>query len=331
VTVRSTGGDPSGGAKFATWDEGTDRWFAYSRDGGASWSPARPLRQDLRLHDGSVGAGEMMPGVPAEYALPAAGRLFLVQFKTTGLPEWRAALAAAGAEVLSHVPHNGHVVRVDPAQLSAVRRLEFVERVEPYHPWYRLDGQLRPASPDAGLARGVEERIRVMTFEWGPEGKARVIEAAEAVGARVAAYWDSGRVVELWATPEQIRALAAHDDVQWIDRWSAPEPDMDLVRQDAGTDQLENTYGYCGQGVRGEVMDLGIQDDHPDFDGVNTVVESWEMFPNPDSEIVKIFAPTEFELVSIEIHTQSVPIPAAVWLLGSAILGLAAVSRRRMA
>jgi len=60
-----------------------------------------------------------------------------------------------------------------------------------------------------------------------------------------------------------------------------------------------------------------------------TAVEFWEMFPNPDFEIVKIFAPVAFELLDIKIMTQStaVPIPAAAWLFGSGLLGLVGVAR----
>ncbi len=57
-------------------------------------------------------------------------------------------------------------------------------------------------------------------------------------------------------------------------------------------------------------------------------VEHWVMFPNPDFEIVKIFAPIAFELQRITIETQSVPLPAAVWLFGAGLLGLAGVTRR---
>ena len=53
VVVRATGGDPSGRAFFATWDEAGERWFAYSRDSGGSWSRSRALRQELRLRDGA--------------------------------------------------------------------------------------------------------------------------------------------------------------------------------------------------------------------------------------------------------------------------------------
>jgi hypothetical protein len=63
------------------------------------------------------------------------------------------------------------------------------------------------------------------------------------------------------------------------------------------------------------------------------VTEYWEMFPNPDFEIVKLYVPVEFELQGITIDTQStaVPIPASIWLFGSAMLGLAGIARSRIA
>lgn len=61
------------------------------------------------------------------------------------------------------------------------------------------------------------------------------------------------------------------------------------------------------------------------------VTEYWEMFPNPDFEIVKLYVPAEFELQSINISTQStvVPIPASLWLFGSGLLGLAGIVRSK--
>jgi hypothetical protein len=40
-----------------------------------------------------------------------------------------------------------------------------------------------------------------------------------------------------------------------------------------------------------------------------SVEELWHIFPNPDYEIVKIWVPNAFNLVSIKIETQSVPLP----------------------
>jgi hypothetical protein len=60
------------------------------------------------------------------------------------------------------------------------------------------------------------------------------------------------------------------------------------------------------------------------------VTEAWEMFPNPDWEVVKIFAPLAFELQSITIETQSIPEPgtAAMLLVGLFGLGLAGRCQR---
>jgi len=269
IVVRDTGQSPAGQARFATWDEAGRRWSSHTRDAGETWSRPRPLNRELRLRDGGIAPDAPMPAVPAGYALPAAGRLFLVQLKTVSLPEWRAVIGAAGGEVLATMPHNAHIVRADAAALVSLAELEFVERIEPYHPWYRLDSELR-AWLDGSGDSDHELRLRFVVFEWGPGGKQRIIESAEALGARVASYWSSGHVVELWVTRDQLSALVAHDDVMSVDRWTPPESDMDQVRQDSGADWVETNFGYCGQGVRGEVMDIGFQLDHPDFDCILT-------------------------------------------------------------
>ncbi len=261
----ATGRDPRGGAAFVTWSESGERWFSFSRDGGNTWAAARPTSMDLRLHDGATPPGRALPAVPPALALPPHGRLFLAQFRTIGLPEWRAALREQGAEVLSFFPHNAHVVRLDPAAARALSELDFVERVEPYHPAYRLERELRGWALAGGKAE--PRRVRVVVFEWGPAAKRRVMDAAASLGARVAQSWPSGHVLELFVTPAQLVRLAAHDDVQWIDAWTPSGDDMDLVRQDSGADWLEASHGQCGQGVRGEVLDSGIQSDHQDFDG----------------------------------------------------------------
>jgi hypothetical protein len=59
------------------------------------------------------------------------------------------------------------------------------------------------------------------------------------------------------------------------------------------------------------------------------VTEAWEMFPNPDWEVVKIFVPTAFELESIRIETQSIPEPTTAALMAAGLLGLALAGRRQ--
>ena len=269
VTPGATGADPANRASFVTWNEAGERWFAMTRDRGQSWTEARAIETALRLHAGSVEPGQPVPGVPASLALPPGGRLYLVQFRTLGFPEWRDALREAGAEVLSYFPFNAHIVRLDPSQVKTVQALEFVERVEPYHPYHRLQPELRDWLSSTPSGTGAAEvRVRAMAFDWGPEGKDRIRQDAEADGARVALYYPSGHILELWVDRGQLQRLAANDDVQWIDLWSAPENDMDLVRQDSGANWAETNFGTCGQGVRGEVLDSGFETTHMDFDGL---------------------------------------------------------------
>jgi hypothetical protein len=59
------------------------------------------------------------------------------------------------------------------------------------------------------------------------------------------------------------------------------------------------------------------------------VTEAWEMFPNPDGELVKIFVPSDFELTSIRIETQSIPEPATAALMVAGLFGLSLAGRRR--
>ncbi len=267
VTGLRSGTDPKATAAFTIWNEGSIRWGAVSRDGGVTWSRSRPIKNGLGLRDALVRPGDPMP--PAVVGLSASpdSRLRIVQFRTVSLPEWRAALKDFGIEILAHVPHNAHIVRTDPSLVQTVAGLDFVERVEPYHASYRVEANLRSdLTKENGFP--VEERIRVAVFEWGVAAKQRVLSAAIALGARVASNWPSGHVLELWAGAEAIRVLAAHDDVMWIERWTEPGFDMDNVREDAGTNWVHDNFGYCGQGVAGEVMDNGVQDDHPDFDGI---------------------------------------------------------------
>jgi serine protease AprX len=269
ATVRPgrSGADPAGSVRFADWDEDGVRFFALSRDQGETWSEAQSVPTELMLLDGATDRGQPLPAPRPGLAQAEDGRLFLVQFRTLSLPEWRDALAFLGAEALAYFPHNASIVRMAPGRRAEVAALDMVERVEPYHPSYRVEDALRRWL-DGRAAGHDRQRVHVMALEWGAKGKERIAEAAEHLGATVVEKFPTGHVIDLDVDRAQLRAIAALDDVLWVDRWMAPADDMDLVRQDSGAAWLEATHGTCGQGVRGEVLDSGIQANHQDFDGV---------------------------------------------------------------
>lgn len=262
-----SGSDPAGLVRFADWEENGVRFFSLSRDDGRTWSEAQSVPTELMLLDGAADRGQPLPAPLPGLVQPEGGRLFLVQFRTLSLPEWRDALAFRGAEVLAYFPHNAHIVRMAPGRRAEVAALDMVERVEPYHPSYRIEDPLRRwlDGRDPGRDR---LRLHVMALEWGADGKERIAEAATNLGATVVEKFPNGHVIDLLVDRAQLRAVAALDDVMWVDRWTPPGNDMDLVRQDSGAVWLEANHGICGLGVRGEVLDSGIQANHQDFDGV---------------------------------------------------------------
>jgi subtilisin family serine protease len=270
VQVGARGLDPAGRAMFVDWSEESERWFSYSRD-GQIWSEPRRIDVTLQLRDGIIRPEMQMPAVPSAMKMSDAGRLFLVQFRTVSLPEWRQALEEMGAKILGYLPHNAHIVRLPSNEAARLASLPFVQRIEMYHPYYRLDRELRELVERAettGIADTAQFRVNVLAFEWGPDAKNHIAEQAVSLGARVSDNPSSGQLLELWVDQNQLKQTAALDDVMWIDRWSPPEEDMNLVREDSGANFLEKTTGRCGQGVRGEVMDGGIDQTHQDFEGL---------------------------------------------------------------
>src|SRR5262249_8947438 len=270
VEPGARGSDPAGRAMFVDWSEKSERWFAYSRD-GLTWSEPRHIETTLQMRDGRIAPGMQIATVPSYLKMPDNGRLFIVQFRTLSLPEWRQALEEAGAKILSYFPHNAHIVRLTPSRAAGLARLPFIERIEPYHPYYRIDRELRDSVDRAEAAGSVDYtqfRVNVLAFEWGPEAKNRIAKQAVSIGARVADNPEDGQLLELWVDQNQLKQIAALDDVMWIDRWQPIEDDMNLVREDSGANYNERTYGWCGKGVRGEVMDGGIEQTHMDFDNV---------------------------------------------------------------
>jgi len=66
-------------------------------------------------------------------------------------------------------------------------------------------------------------------------------------------------------------------------------------------------------------------------DGALYYYEDWQLWPNPDWEIVQIFVPGGSTLHQVVIDTISTPLPPAIWLLGTALMGLMVIARRRVA
>jgi serine protease AprX len=194
--------------------------------------------------------------------LEASGQLFIVQFHTQGIEAYREALRAEGAEVLHFMPHQAHVVRMDEATAARVGELPMVRWVGPYRASYRLEHEVL-----AGLVEGnlPTQRYYVQVLDRGPLMKGVVASRLRGLGALIETQYPDGYRLEATMTPEQVRQAAAWDEVFWIDRWSAPEEDMNKVRNDGGANAIETMAGFTGVGVRAEAMDGNLDFGHPDL------------------------------------------------------------------
>src|SRR5260370_37560761 len=66
-------------------------------------------------------------------------------------------------------------------------------------------------------------------------------------------------------SPEQVLQISLLPEVAYIDEWSPGEADDVQVRAIGGADYLENQTGFTGQGVRAEILDVGVLPGHQEF------------------------------------------------------------------
>lgn len=192
---------------------------------------------------------------PAGLRAGAAGSAYLVQFKAAPLDSQRQQLRRLGARIGAYLPDFAYVVRMNPATRAKVGALAFIRWIGAYHPGDKIE-------PEA-LAVAGARRYLVTLVERDPADAAAVAARIGALGATVVVTGD--RFLEATLDAAQLRAVAALDAVLAVDRWFAPDSDMDKARIQSGANFVESVGGYRGQGVRGEVMDGGVRLTHQEF------------------------------------------------------------------
>ena len=207
---------------------------------------------------------DAIPVVAPELAADTDTNLYIVQFVTQSLEAYRTALSDLGADVTWVLPRHSHIVRMTPDVRDAVADLPFVRWVGDYQPAYRLEAELIDAIV-VGAPSESALTCNVMVLDSSAETKAEVADAIKDAGGAVELE-DAGKyLMRATLTPMQIAQLARHDRVLFIDRWGALEADMNISRELSGANYVETVAGFTGEGVRGEVYDLGFNTSHGDF------------------------------------------------------------------
>ncbi len=203
-----------------------------------------------------------MPHLTATFANDTGYETYIVQFVSQPIQAYRDELARHGGIVSFYVHDNAYLVKMDGRTAAAVSGLPFVRWLGQYEPVFKLEGEILN-----GLAAGTESegRFNIMLTERGEKAQRRLAKRIAELGGTVHKTNPAGFRLEATLTPELLLAAANDPDVLFIDRWAAPETDMDIVRSSGGANYIENTFGYRGEGVRGEVMDNGLRQTHNDL------------------------------------------------------------------
>ena len=243
------------------WTDGGKSHFRLSSDGRKFTAPeVADYTLKLRLHgfDALLDA----PALPRGLAADAIAGLYIVQYWTPGLPQYRETIELLGGENLLFLPNAANVYALPPGTKDDVAALPFVRAVVPFHPAYKLDLPLL-AAIEANA--GDELRVNVLTMHRGARSQDRVARLVRQLGGVVDDVSPETFLMSVTLPVHRLPALAASFEVQWIDRWSAPATDMNVAREFHGANYLEGLTGISGQGVRLEVMDGGCDQVHPDI------------------------------------------------------------------
>ncbi len=273
-TGRTIGGErlievPGTRTVLALWDEespeqGLTHQYAINLNGRGFQRPRRAAHEIL-LRFAEFDPLSSVPPVPDGLAADTSGEaVYIVQFETQPLDDFRRDIERLGGTVLGFLANQAFLVRMERATRDALALLPYVRWIGPHHPAYRLEeGILEELGrPDADFPA---RRYNILVFEHGVGPQRAVAGRILATGGIVHRRSPRGLLMEATLTAEQLRTIAGMNEVAFIDRWGPVGIDLDIAREISGANFIEQLLGFVGQGVRGEVLDIGFLEGHCDF------------------------------------------------------------------
>lgn len=270
---------PGSSIQLYLWEEGEaggprQSYYAVSQTGTKLRGRVRATTYEVRLRDYRFDPLVDGPPLPPQALSARSGsEVFLVQFVTTPLPEFREAIEAFGGKVLRFLSDHTYIVRMDRGAQARIVHLPYVRWIGEYHPTYRVEKTLREALVGSAPALAAQ-RYSIQLGERGKEQQEALASLVEALGGTVELIEPGGLRVEATLTQEQLLELVQDDNVHFVDRWGGPgEPDMNNVRTVGGANYVESVGGYTGAGVSGEVFDTELRTTHQEW-GATPMIHS---------------------------------------------------------
>lgn len=258
--------DLAGGAVIALWNEGGKDLYAISLN-GTSVQRVTEAKKTLDFWYQPFDPEVSTPNLPDVLKSPAGSQLFVVQFETQALNPYRKAIEEAGGTIVSYIPNNAYVIRMDSETKAAVEAMNFVRYVGTYDPAYRIDPNVSRHLLTNTLGTA---RYSMLLTDKSHNNKDLAANLIRSVGGVVHEYEPGGQLIEATLTPEQLVRVAGMDAILWVDLWGPMEKDMDIARIFHGTNNLETLTGgipagFSGEGVIGLDRDTELRNTHQEF------------------------------------------------------------------
>lgn len=257
---------PGSTTTVATWQEGKNRntQIAISLDGT---QVERQTVADHRLHTrfADFDPAVTMPQIDERLMANSGNEIYFVQFVSQPLEEMREGVEAIGGKILTYFPGQSYLVQLTAEEKAEVANLSYVRAVTPYHPVYRTEQPVLDALANGTLPA---QRYNIQLHNQEPATAQRLKELIEMAGGRVTMTSPASAHMIAFMDATQFEIALNSNDLLFIDRWSAPEPDMDIMKVVMGQNAVNaaSPFGtFLGQNIKGAVMDNGLRQTHVGF------------------------------------------------------------------
>lgn len=205
--------------------------------------------------------------VPEKLQLKGETKSYVVQSRTKVDDRFRQLLKDAGAEVVSYVPNNALLVRMDSQKTGLLNASPMVSAVVAWQPYFKLAEPLlknviQESSVDA------EAAVRLLVY---PNELNDALSDLKSLGTEILTQNRSpfGTQLTLRLGKATLTDLAQNDRIQWVEPYVPPRLANDLTGLLLGSSTnngITNQYlGLTGKGIRVNVNDTGIDVSNPDI------------------------------------------------------------------
>ncbi len=222
--------------------------------------------QAILLRNALIDTRVEAPNIPEHLRAKGDPGSYIVQARGPLTDLFRAELSAAKAEIVSYVPNNAYLVRMNRGGVEKLMGNKDVESILPYEPYYKLDTDLLELAVKKE-ALSLDKIVRVTWFPGQLDAGVKALPKGSVVGEDLKS---SPFGPESLVSTADLVALANLPEVQGVERSYERTLFNDLTRVRLGisTNSLITTLnhqGLTGSNVFVNVNDTTIDNGHPDL------------------------------------------------------------------